>query len=153
MFGKTRDFAAVGTILEGLPIPVEVTTIVKLTSEGFHIQALIGRNKDDWKNFELSLDKVQSVQMYDERQIKQIVEQSAPGMVVGAATFGLLGAMVGGRTKTKEKTVIRNILVIEYQSDEKKQIILDVTNNIKDCTRMVNHFRELKPVQNQTIQL
>ena len=33
----------------------------------------------------------------------RFIQQSAPGMIIGAATFGLLGAMVGGRIKTKEK--------------------------------------------------
>ncbi len=89
----------------------------------------------------------------DERQIKQIIEQSTPGMILGAATFGLLGAMVGGRVKTKDKITIKTLLVIDCQSDTQKQIVLDVTNNKKDSERLTKHFKELKPIHNQPIQL
>jgi hypothetical protein len=37
--------------------------------------------------------------------------------------------------------------------DEKKQIVLDVSNNIKDSENIVKHFRELKPNTNNVIQL
>lgn len=153
MFGKNKEFTTAGSIIEGLPIPAETMTTIMLNDDGFEIKALIGRRKEDWKTFELPLEKVHSVQMFDERQIKQIIEQSAPGMILGAATFGVLGALVGGRTKTKEKIMIKTLLVIEYVSNENKQIVLNVSNSIKDCSRLVNHFRELKPNQNQIIQL
>lgn len=153
MFGKPKEFIAVGPLLEGLPVPTNTTIIVKLLSDGFKIQALTGQDKSNWKNFELSLEKVDNVQLFDERQIKQIVEQSVPGMILGAATFGLLGAMVGGRVKSKDTMTIKTLLVIGYQSDGQKQIILDVSNNKKDSERLVNYFKDLKPIQQQPIQL
>lgn len=91
----------------------------------------------------------------DERQIKQVVEQSAPGMILGAAAFGLLGAMVGGRNKTKEKINIRNLLIINYTSNGEKQIIIDISNDLKDSSKIVNRFHEMKPetALQETIQL
>ena len=61
-----------------------------------------------------------------EWQIRQVVEQPAPGMILEAAAFGTLGAMVRGRTKTKEKINVYTLLIIDYVSGEAKQIILNV---------------------------
>lgn len=55
-----------------------------------------------------------------------MVEQSEPGMILEAAAFGTLGAMVRGRTKTKEKINVYTLLIIDYVSGEAKQIILNV---------------------------
>ena len=76
-------------------------------------------------------------------------------MIIGGAAFGILGAMVGGRTKTKDKLIQHSILVIDYQSDGKKQIILDVTENMAllATEQLIKRFKELKPIQNSTIQL
>ncbi len=153
MFGKSKEYTAVGPIYDGLPVPAETICIVKLFPEGFKIQALTGRNKDDWKNFELGIDKIENVQLMNERQIKEIIEQSAPGMVLGAATFGIIGAMVGGRVRTKEKVVIKTLLVIDYFSGEKKQLVFNVSDNLKDSERLLKYFKELKPIQNQPVQL
>jgi hypothetical protein len=154
MFGIQKDFTSVGTLIDGLPVPQNTTIIAKLFPEGLQIKALTGTNKADWKTFELSIEKVENIQLMNEREIKQVIEQSAPGMILGAAAFGVLGAMVGGRTKTKEKIQVNTLLVIDYLSGEKKQIVLNVSNNIKDSTRVVNRFKEIKPpAPNETIQL
>jgi len=52
-------------------------------------------------------------------------------------------------------------ITVELQTDKfilkalrrKKQIVLDVSNNIKDSENIVKHFRELKPNTNNVIQL
>ena len=67
--------------------------------------------------------------------------------------MGALGAMIGGRVHTKEKVENHTILAITYFSGERKQIILDVTTAIKDSERVLNHFKELKPIQTGSIQL
>lgn len=144
---------SVGKLIDGLPVPQNTAIITNLLTEKLEMRALIGRNRADWKTYELSFDKIENICLMNEQEIKQIITQSAPGIILGAATFGILGAMLGGRTKTKEKIKINTLLVIDYFSGEKKQIILDVTDNLKDSTRMVNKFKEIKPVSNSTIQL
>ena len=81
------------------------------------------------------------------------LEQSVPGLIIGGAALGALGAMIGGRVHTKEKVNNHTILVITYNSGEQKQIILDVTAAVKDSERVLNYFKELKPVQTGSIQL
>lgn len=149
MFGKERDFTSVGPLIDGLPAPSGTMIIAKLLPEGFNIKALIGKNKNDWQTFELSIEKIERLHLINEKEIQQIIEQSAPGMILGAAAFGVLGAMVGGRTKTKEKVKIKTLFVIDYLSGEKKQIVLDVSNNLKDTERVIKRFHEMKPESNQ----
>ncbi|MCC8080241.1 MAG: hypothetical protein LIO57_09365, partial [Oscillospiraceae bacterium] len=98
-------------------------------------------------------EKIENIQLINEREIQQVREQSAPGMILGAAAFGVLGAMVGGRAKTKEKIKINTLLIVDYISGEKKQIVLNVSNNVKDSERVAARFRELKPTENATVQL
>ena len=109
----------------------------------------------DWPNYELPLEKVENVRLMDQQQMQHVVEQSAPGMLVGGVVFGGLGAMVGGRVKTKNRVSIHHIIVVDYESDGKKQIILDVTPNTgwPAAERVIKRFKELKPVPNSTVQL
>lgn len=153
MFGKPKDFSTAGNLIDGLPVPANTMITVYLKPEGFYFQALTGRKKEDWPTFDLVIEKIENVQLMNQLEIQRIIEQSAPGMIIGGAAFGLLGAMVGGRTKTKEKSVNHTIFVIDYQSGGKKQIVLDVTSAVKDSERVIQRFQELKPVQNTTVQL
>lgn len=153
MFGKQKPFSTVGNLIDGLPVPQNTPITVYLESNGFQIQALTGKAKEDWPKFELALEKVENVQIMNQMEIQQVIEQSAPGMIIGGAAFGLLGAMVGGRIKTKEKAKNHVIFIITYTSDERKQIILDISSAVKDSERVLNRFKELKPVQTGSIQL
>lgn len=76
---------------------------------------------------------------------KKIIQQSAPGMVIGAVTFGVIGAMIGGRVKTKEKRVVNHFLIVNYQTDELKTIIIDVTKDWHNAAQLVDYFRKLNP--------
>ena len=153
MFGKSKDFSTAGTLVDGLPVPSNTMITVRLNSEKFYIQALIGRKKEDWPTYELTVEKVENVQLMNQTEIERVVEQSVPGLIIGGAALGALGAMIGGRVHTKEKVENHTILAITYFSGERKQIILDVTTAIKDSERVLNHFKELKPIQTGSIQL
>lgn len=153
MFGKSKDFSTAGTLVDGLPVPSNTMITVRLNSEKFYIQALTGRKKEDWPTYELTVEKVENVQLMNQTEIERVVEQSVPGLIIGGAALGALGAMIGGRVHTKEKVENHTILAITYFSGERKQIILDVTTAIKDSERVLNHFKELKPIQTGSIQL
>ena len=70
-------------------------------------------------------------------------------MTIGAATFGLLGAMVGGRVKTKEKKTVTHFVIVNYHSDEDKTIVMKTNDGI-GAGQLVDFFKQLKP---QTIPL
>lgn len=115
MFGKKKDKKVIvmGYLVCGIPEHEESDLFIFLENDSI----VIASNLDFKNKYNISLDKVNKVCTYSENEIEKIISQSAPGMIVGAATFGILGAMVGGRIKTKEKKNINNFLLINYGED------------------------------------
>lgn len=143
----------VGTLVEGLPIPASVPVAVFLYENRIDLEAVTGTASPNQK-FSLDVDKIQRVSLLNESQVQQIIKQSAPGMIIGAAAFGILGAMVGGRVKTKQATVINQLLLIDYISNgESKQILLNVSNDTFQATTFVSKINKMNPSTNQPIQL
>lgn len=122
MFGKSKGKGIGGSHISGLPVSEGAFVQVNASPETLKLVAIDGTAKQE---FVLPWDKVSSVRIMNEQEIKQVIGQSAPGMVIGAAAFGIIGAMVGGRARTKEKKSLRQILLIDYVSEEAGQIALD----------------------------
>lgn len=146
MFGKKKKNGKVigTTLVEGLPIKEDSDLVVKLTDEGLTL--IEASTKQE---FEIPMSKLTMVDYKNEVEMKQIIKQSAPGMIIGAATFGLLGAMVGGRVKTEEKKIFTHFVIINYHSDEEKTIVMKTNDGI-GAGQLVDFFRQLKP---QTVPL
>lgn len=125
MFGKKNFKELHGYLIAGLSVPENSFVQILLYSDVLKLNAVIPDVKPITKEFNLPLNKVKFIRLMSEREIKQVIEQSTPGMILGAAAFGVVGAMIGGRVKTKEKVVLKQILVIDYVSDGEKQIVLD----------------------------
>lgn len=149
---KYKHAQAYGTLIDGLPIPAQVRVVTRLFGEKIELEAFTGTNH---QKFILDLEKIQRLSILNEKQINQIVTQSAPGMIIGAAAFGLLGAMVGGRVKTENRVSINSLLLIDYISDgENKQILINVSENSSKAGDLVSKFKRLKPpAPNQPVQL
>ena len=144
------NFELMGNLVDGLPFASNTNFFVELESDKFIIKTPVpaGKNKAEWKIFELALEKVENVQLVQKRETKEVTEQSATGMIIGAALFGNLGASVGGRVRTKEKIEIHTLFIIDYISEEKKQIILDVSKDQRRSEKVVKRFKELRPDTN-----
>lgn len=140
MFGKKKEDAKVlgGVLVEGLPIPENSNVVLKLTPDHLIIKTTKGQE------FEINISKLDMIDYKSETEMKNIITQSAPGMIIGAAAFGLLGAMVGGRVKTKEKKVVSHFLIFNYQSGELKTIVIQ-TNDGNSAIQMVEFFGRIKP--------
>ena len=152
MFGKKKVTRSVGgTHIAGLPVPDGTFVQAVLAPEGLTLTAVLqGIGKPVEQKFSLELDKVKNIRILNETEVKRIIEQSAPGMLLGAAAFGVVGAMIGGRVKTKEKAVIKNLLILDYVSGEEKQIVLDCTKDAPaNQAAFMKHFQELKPEKAQ----
>lgn len=148
MFGKKKITRSVGGAhVTGLPVPESTFVQVILAPEELTLTAVLqGAGKPVEQKFTLGMDKVKNIRILNEAEVKQIIEQSAPGMLLGAAAFGIVGAMIGGRVKTKEQTVIKNLLVLDYVSGEEKQIVLDCTKDAPaNQSAFLKHFHDLKP--------
>ena len=146
MFGKKKEEKILlGNLVEGLPVQERMDLMVKLTPNGTSITVPSTK-----QNFEIDFSKLESFQYYNETEMEKVISQSAPGMIIGAAAFGILGAMVGGRVKTKEKRSVNHFVIINYVSEEKKQIIIQ-TNDFFGAGQIVDYFRKLKPSSTEPI--
>ena len=65
----------------------------------------------------LSYDKAIDLSVTTDKEIQKSYVGSVGGAIGGAALFGTLGAMVGGRAKEKTSTVTEFYLVVTYNKD------------------------------------
>nr|WP_308742065.1 hypothetical protein [uncultured Anaerocolumna sp.] len=138
MFGKKKaEKVVLGNLIEGLPIPQNAEMTVRLTPDGVSITV-----PGTQQTFEINISKLLSIQYFNETELEKVISQSAPGMVIGAVAFGVLGAMVGGRVKTKEERIVRHFIIINYDD---KQIIVETTKDWYNGAALVDYFKKLKP--------
>lgn len=145
MFGKKKQQNSqlvLGFSIDGLPVPSGTNLMIKLDEQGLTITS------PDFKDqYEITLNRIDKISLYSETQIEKVISQSAPGMIIGAAAFGVLGAMIGGRVKTKEKKIINYFLLIDFEG---KQVVIRSTLPA-DAEKMIKLFEYLKPSPNSTI--
>ncbi len=141
MFGKKvrNEMLALSDLVEGLPIPQSSDVSIKLTPDVLSING-------SGQEFEINFSKLTLVDIKSDVEMEKIIKQSVPGMIIGAATFGIIGAMIGGRVKTKEKRVVNHFLLVSYQSDDLKTIVIDATKDWYNAAQMVDYFRKLNPI-------
>lgn len=146
MFGRKKVTQKVigANLVEGLPVSEGSDLVVRLTSE--NVTLIVAATKQE---FDIDMSKISLIDYKNEVEMEKIIQQSLPGMVIGAATFGVIGAMVGGRVKTKEKRNVTHFVIINYFSEVEKTIVLR-TNDFHGAGQLVDMFRKLKP-QSQPI--
>lgn len=141
MFGKKKTQSIGGSLISGLDVPEGSFIQVIASPDNLKLTAVINTGKAYTKEFNLSISKVNYIRLMNEQEVKQVIEQSKPGMVLGAAAFGVIGAMIGGRIKTKEKKVLKQILIIDYTNN---QIVLDCSGEVfttqNDFMKYVNNL-------------
>lgn len=118
--------------VNGLNVPSGTNGYVTLTKKELSYQ-LAGNQ------FNISIDKITYIGIDTETDIQNIATQSGTGMIIGAATFGLIGAMVGGRIKNKEKKIHKYFLVVNYESSEGdiKYIVSQVDSTIDKAKNLI----------------
>ncbi len=124
MFGKKKSIGIGGSLISGLPISENSFIQINASPENLSIAAIVGAQKQE---FNLPVEKITSVRILNEQEIKSTIEQSVPGMIIGAAAFGVIGAMIGGRIQTKERKELKQILLIDYPGN---QIVLDCSGEL-----------------------
>ncbi len=144
MFGKkkneTNEKVMLGFLVEGLPIQENSDIMLKLSDQNLSFL----KHLPEKQEFNISIDKITNINFYTETEMEKVISQSTPGMILGAATFGIVGAMIGGKVKTKEKKVETHFLVVDYTSNGEKQVTIK-TNYPPDAINLVDYFRKLKP--------
>lgn len=146
MFGKKkRDGVVLGaTLIDGLPLNQGQNMVAKLTADKL---LLIATNRSGNKEFEIDFSKITGIEYKSETEINNIIKQSGPGMIIGAAAFGILGALVGGRVKTKQVKTTTHFIIINYTSG---QIVLESNDGVSSV-KIAEYYRQLNPLPDKTV--
>ena len=100
----------------GLPLAENTDCIIQLKTDKFCFTG--GGNE-----FELSYDKVTSFDVKTDEEIQNQCVSSIGGAVGGALLFGPLGAIVGGRAKTKKTKTLSYYVIFTYLKDQHVEYI------------------------------
>ncbi len=93
--------------------------------------------------FKLSRNKIIDMCITTDTEIEKQMVSSAGNALTGAMLFGTLGAIIGGRVKTKTIKSSTDYLIITYQSeDELKYIGFDTKNNPPSAIKLVKEFKQ-----------
>ena len=115
MFGKKKEknnFEGITIYtafhhVNGLPIPENV--LCEVFSYPDRIDFKSGTTE-----IKLPKEKITDISIKTDTEIQQQLVSSAGGAIAGAMLFGSLGAIIGGRVKTKKVKTTTNYLIITY---------------------------------------
>lgn len=155
MFGKKREkknFEGITIYtafhhVNGLPIPENV--LCEVFSYPDRIDFKSGTTE-----IKLPKEKITDISIKTDTEIQQQLVSSAGGAIAGAMLFGSLGAIIGGRVKTKKVKTTTNYLIITYKSEnELKYIGFDIQNNPPSADKLVKEFQKSNSASGVKIEL
>ena len=100
--------------------------------------------KSGTTNITLERSKITDMCIKTDVEIQKQMVSNPGGAIAGAIMFGTLGAIIGGREKSKTKKKISSYLIITYinNQEELTYIGFDATNNFS-VGKIVKEFQEL----------
>ncbi len=155
MFGKKKEkknFEGITIYtafhhVNGLPIPENV--LCEVFSYPDRIDFKSGTTE-----IKLPKEKITDISIKTDTEIQQQLVSSAGGAIAGAMLFGSLGAIIGGRVKTKKVKTTTNYLIITYKSEnELKYIGFDIQNNPSSADKLVKEFQKSNSASGVKIEL
>lgn len=122
--------------INGLPIAENINCVINSLPNSFEF--LSGSMK-----FELEKSKITDMCIKTDKEIQHQYVSSIGGAVGGAALFGPLGAIIGGRAKKKKvKKEIHYYLIITYKSEDIKYIGFEITGfSMMYAKKFINEFK------------
>lgn len=103
------------------------------------------------KEFSLQLKKIRNVDFQLDINEKQYLKSSMAKGMIGAAAFGMAGAIIGSAPKTKTKREVKCYAIIAYESapgEYKNFVLRDEYANSGQCSKLVD---TLKPRINSQV--
>lgn len=137
---KSKKFIT-GTHVSGLDIGKTLVSLC-LSDDGLLISAPIFK-----KEFNLPLNKIENLGYYNDVEVEKHLKSSFVGGVIGAASFGVTGAVIGSRPKEKQTRKVTHYLLVNYPDN---QIIIESDDGVSIC-KMIKYFGKLKPQSNETV--
>lgn len=128
----------------GLPIAENTQCTIHSYPDRYEIAA-------NGAQFNLNKAKVNDVCLNTDVEIQKRYVSSVGGAVGGAALFGPLGAMIGGRVKEKKDRIIHTYLIFTYTKNNAIDYIgFDTTGNY-DAVKFVNEFRAMNLTKEKVV--
>lgn len=130
---------------------VELRHILGLAiPEGLYCKAILSNQElileASSNQYKLNLDKIYSVDFSMNVDVEKYQKTSISKGIVGAATFGVVGAVIGSSPTNKEKRNVTGKIIIEYlNSNEENQFIIleDFTVNSQAAATLIDKIRPL----------
>lgn len=154
MFGKKKkDFTGVTIYtafhhVNGLPI-----------AENLLCEVFSYPDRIEFKSGTISIkllrNKITDMCIKTDTEIQNQIVSSVGGAIAGGFMFGTLGAIIGGRAKTKKVKTITKYLIITYKNnqDEIAYIGFDIQNNPLSAEKLVKEFQKLSESSGIEIEL
>lgn len=155
MFGKKKEknnFEGITIYtafhhVNGLPIPENV--LCEVFSYPDRIDFKSGTTE-----IKLPKEKITDISIKTDTEIQQQLVSSAGGAIAGAMLLGSLGAIIGGRVKTKKVKTTTNYLIITYKNEnELKYIGFDIQNNPPSADKLVKEFQKSNSASGVKVEL
>lgn len=122
----------------GLPIPENTLCQVYSTPSRIEIIA-------NGQQFNLAKEKIIDVSITTNTEIQKQLVSSTGGAVGGALLFGAVGALIGGRTKTKEIKQVKSYLIFTYQKESETEYVgFDISLGGNVAGKFVKEFQQQK---------
>lgn len=124
--------------IEGLPVPSGSNSQIYYCDD----KIVIDSNNS---SFIIDINKVQDISIKTDREIEKHIVSSTGRAIVGGMMFGIAGAAIGGRAKTKKTEIVTSNLIITYidTNEELKCIIFNALHTPK-CHEMVKQFEKIE---------
>lgn len=144
---KNREKTYTGIAhITGLKVPEGCNCIVKITENNVIIESL-------GNEFTLSIEKITNVDFKMDIDIKEYLESSTLKGLIGAATFGTVGAIIGSAPKQKEKRDVICYAIITFINTKEEHCVLilkDIAANTQICAKLVDELKpKIKTVKNK----
>lgn len=138
---KNKIIAVSGNHIHGLDLTSNVNCTLSLSENGLIISA-----HTEKKEYTLSIDRIDNISWHHEEEIEKHLQSSAAKGIIGAAVFGVAGAIIGSRPKEKKERKVHFFITIDYPGN---QIIIHTEDGFS-CGQVIDYFRKLKPQSAKT---
>ena len=131
-------------------LPIAENLICKINSYNDRLEFKSGTT-----SINLPRNKITDMSIKTDVEIQKQAVSSAGGAVAGGLAFGPLGAIIGGRVKTKNIRTATHYLIITYTDNRGKlaYIGFEVTNSLTAAGKLITEFRKLNSTSGIQINL
>lgn len=138
---KNDGYDYKGTLrhLFGLEIPENITCTVAIKNNELSI--ITGANE-----YTLKIDKIISVDFDMNVDVEKYTKSSMAKGIVGAATFGVAGAIIGSAPKTKEKRNVTCKAIINYENSNGESAYIIFEDSVANSQNAAGLVDTIRPI-------